>query len=79
MFSAPWAWTTVSRLACRSKWFVASLKPSPTASEIRWIVFRAKSGWVLIPVPTAVPPRGSSAMSSLASFTLRIPGSTWAA
>ncbi len=76
-FRAPWANTMVSRDACRSKWFPASQKPSPTAWPMRLMVFSANSGCVLIPVPTAVPPSGSSAMSSLASFTRRMACSIW--
>ena len=43
---APWA----------SKWSLASLNSSPVEALIRARDFWAKSGWVLIPVPVAVPP-----------------------
>ena len=48
------------RPPCASKWSRASVNDSPVASLSRWIVRAAKSGGALMPVPTAVPPSGSS-------------------
>ena len=52
--------TTCSLPAWAAKWSRASRRCSPVISERLAITFWANSGWVLMPVPTAVPPRGSS-------------------
>ena len=43
------------------------------------ITFGGNSGWVLMPVPTAVPPSGSSASVAIASSQRRRARSTWPA
>ena len=57
----PWHSTRPSRWALASKWSAASTNgdarlAGPDSSATR----RPNSGWVLMPVPTAVPPTGNS-------------------
>ena len=61
VFRAPDASTSASREPCASKWFRASRSGRPVSSMRTPMTFSAKPGGVLIPVPTAVPPSGSSA------------------
>ena len=58
--STPLSSTSESRVPCASKWLRASVNGCPVASASRAIAAAAKPGGVLMPVPTAVPPRGSS-------------------
>ena len=59
--SAPDASTRPSRAPWASKWFRASVSGRPVCSAMIPITDAAKPGGVLMPVPTAVPPSGSSA------------------
>jgi hypothetical protein len=54
--------TSASRAPWASKWSLASLNGSSVASLSFWMTRRANPGGVLMPVPTAVPPKASSAM-----------------
>ncbi len=75
----PWAAIAASRVAWAWKWFGASRTRMPVSSE-RWPQARAAySGWALIPVPTAVPPSGTTSSSSRAAWARRIASSTWPA
>src|SRR3990170_6875442 len=58
--------TSASRAACAWKWFVLSRISTPRRLDSHAQARRAYSGWVLVPVPTAVPPRGTSRRSSSA-------------
>jgi hypothetical protein len=66
---APWA----------SKWLIASRNRHLDLWLIREIAFLAKRGCVFIPVPTAVPPKGSSDRDPIAFPILWMPNSTWRA
>ena len=46
--------------ACASKWLAASTNGSPVRRAISAMTAAANSGCELMPVPTAVPPSGSS-------------------
>ncbi len=59
--SWPLVSTRASRLPCASKWSRASVSGSSVSSARTPITFSGKPGGVLMPVPTAVPPNGSSA------------------
>ena len=59
--SCPDVSTSASRAPCASKWSRASVSGSPVSWTNRSITSRANPGGVLMPVPTAVPPSGSSA------------------
>ena len=65
---APWA----------SKWFSASRNSSSVSSEMTTMARRANSGWVLMPVPTAVPPSASSASAFEAPCARSRAWSIWA-
>ena len=58
--STPDSSTSESRVPCASKWLRASVNTCPVSTASASITAAAKPGGVLIPVPTAVPPRGSS-------------------
>ena len=58
--STPLSSTSESRVPCASKWLRASVNSWPVRSESTAIVRAAKPSGVLMPVPTAVPPSGSS-------------------
>ena len=60
--SIPDASTSESRDACASKWLRASDRGRPVVATSSAMTAAAKPGGVLIPVPTAVPPSGSSPM-----------------
>ena len=53
--------TIPSRAPCASKWLRASVSGSPVTRASSAMTAAEKPGGVLIPVPTAVPPSGSSA------------------
>ena len=75
----PWAAIAASSVAWAWKWFGVSRTRRPVSSE-RWPQARAAySGWALIPVPTAVPPSGTTSSSSRAAWARRIASSTWPA
>ncbi len=70
---APDVSTSASRLACASKW----LRASVMGSSVSW-VSSSMTSWgkpigVLMPVPTAVPPSGTSATLCSADWTRSIP------
>jgi len=67
--SAPESSTAASRAAIASKRFGAPTNANPVRAASRAITFLAKSGGALSPVPTAVPPRASSASRGLAAAT----------
>ena len=75
----PWAAITASSVAWAWKWLGASRTGSPVSSESRGHARAANSGCALIPVPTAVPPRGTVSSSSRAACARRIASSTWPA
>ena len=58
--STPLSSTRESRVPCASKWLRASVNSCPVRSESTAIVRAANPSGVLMPVPTAVPPSGSS-------------------
>jgi hypothetical protein len=60
VFSWPEASTSESRELCASKWSRASDSGRSMSAASLSMIAAAKPGGVLIPVPTAVPPRGSS-------------------
>src|SRR5437588_419159 len=59
VFSAPDVSTIPSRAACASNGSAGAEMVSPVSSERIARTRAANSGWVLRPVPTAVPPRGT--------------------
>ena len=61
--SAPLAQPAASCAPWASKWFRASENSEPASFPISAAMRRPKSGWVLRPVPTAVPPIASSRRS----------------
>mmetsp|Transcript_23108 Transcript_23108/g.50918 ORF Transcript_23108/g.50918 Transcript_23108/m.50918 type:complete len:213 (+) Transcript_23108:430-1068(+) len=77
--SCPWASTTPSCAAWASKWLGASINGMPVQSASCLMVAPGKFWGVLIPVPTAVPPRASSVSASRARWARSIPFFTWAA
>ena len=56
VFNDPDKWTILSWVAWASKWFCVSLKSILVFFDISCATKCPKSLWVLIPVPTAVPP-----------------------
>ena len=58
--SEPLASTMLSRVLCAWKWLLVSRTVTPFISERSWQTRAENSGWVLTPVPTAVPPRATS-------------------
>ena len=77
--SPPWAAIAASSEAWAWKWLGASRTWRPVSSE-RWTHARAAySGWALMPVPTAVPPSGTTRSSSRAAWARRMASSTWPA
>ena len=76
---APWAAMAASSVAWAWKWFPLSRTVSPVRPDSRAHVRKAYSGWALIPVPTAVPPSGTSSSSAWAARARRIDSSTWPA
>ena len=77
--SAPLALTAESSVDWPLKWLAVSRSGSPVASASPAMTRRANSGWVPTPVPTAVPPRGSSASTPSASPQRCRACSTWPA
>ena len=60
--SWPEASTSPSRELCASKWSRASVSGRSSSPASRSMIAAANPGGVLMPVPTAVPPSGSSPM-----------------
>jgi hypothetical protein len=79
VFKAPLVKTVPSIALWAWKWFSVSRTSTPKRSESFWHTLWANSGWVLTPVPTAVPPRATSVRSSRAFFTRCMPRSIWPA
>ena len=71
--SAPEASTSPSRAPWASKWSRASVSGSPVSRTMIAITEAANPGGVLIPVPTAVPPSGSSATRGIVASTRSMP------
>ena len=71
--SAPDASTRPSRLACASKWSLASVIGSSVSAASSAMTFCGKPSGVLMPVPTAVPPSGTSATRGSADCTRSMP------
>ena len=63
VLSTPLAATAPSIVAWAWKWFSVSRTVTPARASRRAQTRAANSGWALIPVPTAVPPRATSASS----------------
>ena len=71
--------TSASRAPWASKWLRASVSGSPVSAAISAITSAANPAGALIPVPTAVPPSGSSASRGRADSSRSMPYSTCAA
>ena len=69
--STPCADTSESSVAWAQKWSAVSFTGRPVDSARREQARAANSGWALIPVPTAVPPRGTDSSSSSAPASRR--------
>ena len=76
---APDASTSPSRLACASKWSFASVIGSSVSATISSSTFCGKPAGVLMPVPTAVPPSGTSATRGSTACTRSMPRRIWRA
>ena len=76
---APWAAIAASSVAWAWKWLVASRTVSPVSTDSRAQARKAYSGWALMPVPTAVPPSGTTSSSAWAARARRSDSSTWPA
>ena len=59
--SAPESSTSPSRAPCASKWSRASVSGRPVSAAMSLMTSAANPAGALMPVPTAVPPSGSSA------------------
>jgi hypothetical protein len=78
--SAPDASTRPSRAACASKLFFAGVRAStPVALTSSATTFGPNPSGALSPVPTAVPPMGSSPSRGRQATTRSIPASIWRA
>ena len=77
--SAPLAETRGSCAPIASNRFSAGRNGIPVSVSISAMVRAPNSGWAERPVPTAVPPSGSSSRSRNVARTRRIPWSTWEA
>ena len=71
--SWPEASTRPSRLAWASKWLRASVSGRPVSSASSSITRAEKPFGVLMPVPTAVPPSGTSATRGSADWMRSMP------
>ena len=71
--SCPDASTSPSRAPCASKWLRASVNGRPVAALSSSMTAAANPGGVLMPVPTAVPPSGSSASRGSEDCSRSIP------
>jgi hypothetical protein len=79
VFRAPLAKTVPSTALCAWKWFSVSRTSTPKRSLSLSQTLFANSGWVLTPVPTAVPPKATSESSSMALWMRCMPRSIWPA
>ena len=70
---APEVSTSESWAAWASKWLEASTSGSPVFSAMSSMTRSEKPAGVLMPVPTAVPPRGSSHRRGSAASTRAMP------
>ncbi len=77
--SAPPSSTSASRADCASKWLRASERGNPVSWARSAMTREENPGGVLIPVPTAVPPSGTSATRGSADSRRSIPSRTAAA
>ncbi len=77
--SAPEASTSPSRLAWASKWSFASVIGSSVSSASSAMTFCGKPSGVLMPVPTAVPPSGTSPTRGSTARTRSMPRRIWRA
>ncbi len=77
--TTPDASTRASRAPCASKWSLASVSGSPVSAASIAITLGANSGGAFRPVPTAVPPSGSSATRPSEPSSRSMPCSTAAA
>ena len=77
--SAPETSTSPSRADCASKWLRASVIGRPVSSRSSSMTRCGKPAGVLIPVPTAVPPSGTSASRGSAASRRSMPCRTAAA
>ena len=73
---APCAAMAASSVAWAWKWFEVSRTSRPVSADSRAQARPAYSGWALMPVPTAVPPSGTSSSSAWAARARRIDAST---
>ena len=73
---APEASTSPSRAPWASKWSIASVTGRPEFSASSAMTSWEKPAGVLIPVPTAVPPSGTSATRTMVAETRSIPRRT---
>ncbi len=71
--------TSPSREPLAAKWFGASVSGSSRSRASRLIAAEANPGGQLRPVPTAVPPSGSSPTADMAERIASAAPSTWAA
>ena len=78
-FSTPDASTRPSRAPCASKWSAASVSGRPVVSATIAMTRSEKPAGVLMPVPVAVPPRGTSASRGTADCNRSIARRTWRA
>lgn len=76
---APDASTRPSRLACASKWSFASVIGSSVSAARSSMTFCGKPVGVLMPVPTAVPPSGTSPTRGSTACTRSMPRRIWRA
>jgi hypothetical protein len=77
--SWPLVSTSPSRAPCASKWSRASVSGSPVAVATSAMTRAENPAGVLMPVPTAVPPSGSSASRGSAACSRSMPCRTCAA
>jgi len=77
--SSPEASTRPSRLAWAAKWSRASVMGSPVRAARAAMTAGAKAGGALMPVPTAVPPRGTSPTRPSTPSMRSAPWLIWAA
>ena len=79
VLSAPEASTSASRAACASNGSAGGRMVRPVSAASFARTRSANSGWVLRPVPVAVPPSGICPTRSSVDSMRAIPWRTWAA
>jgi hypothetical protein len=77
--SWPESATSASRAPCAAKWSGASRTARPVDAASRADTFAPKPGGALMPVPTAVPPIGSSPTAPSVASTAAAACATWLA